>query len=1262
MKMNVAVERSEAQKRHAAWRAVWVAAVLSIMGVLGAEAVTRYVVKNNAGASYPYTTWATAAASIQQAVDACVDGDEVIVTNGVYDNGFGLTPEGPFYAGNIWRHQTNRVVILRNITVRSLNGPSVTSITGVKGGATNYFGAIRPVIMTNGVLSGFTVSGGRVWDWLRNVDDKRCQLTECGAGVCMVGRGIVTNCIIEGNGSSFGGGGIYGTGAVIVTHCTLRNNESSHGGGACFDRSLGDLLYDCLLYNNFAESGGGGIYMCNNAQLCTVVSNYTSATMTNAWNSGGGVSLVRMRNCVVISNVAPNLGFAHWNYNPNYTNQHPLTYTLTDPPAVGEGNISGDPRFVNFAGQNYRLQNDSTCLGRARIGDAQSTDRDLDFNPRVVAGADLGCYENQNTVVDITNANLTVIGFHGATNAVVGGNRTAAIVGGMWISNAQTGARVSFAGATWWVSAAIGLTWGKNELYVYGTNVYGGQAYDVVTVWKHTMDGGSQQSGSRHGKRVAGWLKGWGANAAGQTTCPAGNDYVAVAAGEQHSLALRSDGTLVGWGMNTSGQATVPPGTNYVAVAAGARHSLGLRSDGTIAGWGLNNYGQINVPQGSNYVAVTGGEQHSLALRSDGTLVGWGDHSSGQTNCPLGSNYVAVVAGGYYSLALRADGTVVGWGTNNHGQLNVPPGSNYIAIAAGMNHSLALRGDGKLVGWGSNFHGQTNCPPGNNYVAVGAGAFHSVAMRSDGTLVGWGSNYHGQTNRQAGVYELMTAGGYHNVAIGTEGTYPYVDVTNANRTVNFEVTAAFIGGTNGIGVVGGMRWDNSLGGSGNFAAPVPGVGWTQNVTGLQVGTNVITVTGTNMYGHSWIDSVTITRLAAGSGTPAVILTTTAHSVSYETTSRSVAGTNNPHVVGGMWVSNVTAGTRVNFAAPAYPAGWTSPALGLNVGANVFRVYGTNANGVVAYGGEVTITQLEPVSVESVMIGRTGDNSRVVISWSNAPTVVILAQTDQYYSAAGPWFVLASGVASPWVHEDASNYWAVYYRLVNGTATSAYDVAKYDTHVLAGSVAWIGFPLMPVPSCTSLYQWMGNSLELRKGSEPHCVLKRQQTIGGTGVKFEYMIDDDFLYDGGTGWYASVSGQEGISRGASYQLWLPGDHPAVVIRGVGVVPTNSFAVPVDYSTVPWLGYSAPWSVSMMASGLTNVLSPVLPNSGPIDVIKRQQVPGGTGLKVDYCIDEQLIYGGGTNFYPNVSGYDRIEADSGFQILFAPSRSGTNTWDVK
>jgi alpha-tubulin suppressor-like RCC1 family protein len=68
---------------------------------------------------------------------------------------------------------------------------------------------------------------------------------------------------------------------------------------------------------------------------------------------------------------------------------------------------------------------------------------------------------------------------------------------------------------------------------------------------------------------------------------------VAIAAGVNHSLALKADRTVVGWGNNSSQQRTPPAGLqNVVAVAAGYYHSLALKGNGTVVGWGLNDHGQ----------------------------------------------------------------------------------------------------------------------------------------------------------------------------------------------------------------------------------------------------------------------------------------------------------------------------------------------------------------------------------------------------------------------------------------------------------------------------------------------------------------------------------------------------------------------------------------------------------------------------------------------------------------------------------------------
>ena len=67
-----------------------------------------------------------------------------------------------------------------------------------------------------------------------------------------------------------------------------------------------------------------------------------------------------------------------------------------------------------------------------------------------------------------------------------------------------------------------------------------------------------------------------------------------VAAGEDHTLGLKSDGTVVAVGDNRECQCNVSSWTDIVQVA-GWNHTVGLKSDGTVVAVGDNNYGQCNL-------------------------------------------------------------------------------------------------------------------------------------------------------------------------------------------------------------------------------------------------------------------------------------------------------------------------------------------------------------------------------------------------------------------------------------------------------------------------------------------------------------------------------------------------------------------------------------------------------------------------------------------------------------------------------------------
>jgi alpha-tubulin suppressor-like RCC1 family protein len=133
---------------------------------------------------------------------------------------------------------------------------------------------------------------------------------------------------------------------------------------------------------------------------------------------------------------------------------------------------------------------------------------------------------------------------------------------------------------------------------------------------------------------------------------PAGVTSLSAAPGSSHSLAIGSDGKLYAWGSNLSGQlgdgtttnhaipavVHLPSGVVPTAVAAGNDHSLAIGSDGRLYTWGHNAYGElgdgtttsrstpvvVNLPLGVTPTAIAAGASHTLVIGSDGQLYAWG--------------------------------------------------------------------------------------------------------------------------------------------------------------------------------------------------------------------------------------------------------------------------------------------------------------------------------------------------------------------------------------------------------------------------------------------------------------------------------------------------------------------------------------------------------------------------------------------------------------------------------------------------------------
>ena len=136
-----------------------------------------------------------------------------------------------------------------------------------------------------------------------------------------------------------------------------------------------------------------------------------------------------------------------------------------------------------------------------------------------------------------------------------------------------------------------------------------------------------------------------------------GTNWISVSCGREYAAAIKTDGTLWCWGDNANGQLgdntttkrsspvqTISYGNNWKQVSSGNEHTAAIKTDGTLWVWGMNFFGPLG----------------------DNTMT---NRSSPIQTITLGTNWKQVACGMYCTAAVKTDGTLWAWGYNGYGNI-----------------------------------------------------------------------------------------------------------------------------------------------------------------------------------------------------------------------------------------------------------------------------------------------------------------------------------------------------------------------------------------------------------------------------------------------------------------------------------------------------------------------------------------------------------------------------------------------------------------
>jgi len=313
-------------------------------------------------------------ATIQAAINASTDGDEVVLLPGTYI-GWGNRDL------DLW----GKAITVRSIDPRDQQTIASTIIDCQGTSAEPHRGFLfHNNESSNNIVTGLTIINAYSAASRYETELLNGPISAGGAILCVQSSPTITHCTIVNNTATSIGGGVYcnDNSNPSIINCLFAHNTASNDGGAiaCSAGST-PTITNCTLTHNSASEQGGAI-------LCSTGSN---ATITNCilWDNE---ALLGPQIAVTNSALPTRLTVSYCDVQGGQNSAYIEIGSTLD---WSVGNIDADPQFVDANTDDYQLLANSPCID---VGNNEPLDglpyTDLIGQPRIFADhVDMGVYE-----------------------------------------------------------------------------------------------------------------------------------------------------------------------------------------------------------------------------------------------------------------------------------------------------------------------------------------------------------------------------------------------------------------------------------------------------------------------------------------------------------------------------------------------------------------------------------------------------------------------------------------------------------------------------------------------------------------------------------------------------------------------------------------------------------------------------------------------------------------------------------------------------